>query len=385
MVFSKQGLANLEKSMAGHVDRGIPGVVALVYRRGETHVTVLGRDYERDTIFRIASMSKPITAVAAMILVEEGRLRLDDSLDDLLPELASRKVLRTIESEVCDTVPAKRSITLRDLLTFRFGHGFLMAAQGTYPFQADFAERFGPPGPPRPSETPAPDEWMRRIGSVPLLAQPGDRWFYHLGSEILGVLIARVSGQYLGDFMKERIFDPLGMKDTGFHVPEEKIGRLRQSIGMNFETGEEIVYDEAAGGEWSRPPAFPSGGGGLVSTADDFLAFGQMLLRGGAPILSRPTVELMTTNHLTLAQQAHGEAILQPGRGWGFGMAVVTDRTGYPNVGSFGWDGGLGTSFLADPKEDLIGILLTQKMWTNPVPPAVCADFRTLSYAAIAE
>ncbi len=371
--------------MQAHVERGLPGVVSLVSRGGETHVPVAGQDYGRDTIFRIASMSKPVTAVAAMILVEEGRLRLDDSLDDLLPEMANRRVLRTIESEVTDTIPANRSITLRDLLTFRFGHGFLMAAPGTYPFQADFAERFGSPGPPRPSETPAPDEWMRRIGSVPLLAQPGERWFYHLGSEILGVLIARASGQYLGDFMKERIFDPLGMKDTGFHVPEEKIDRLPKSMGMNFETGKEIVYDESAGGAWSRQPAFPSGGGGLVSTADDYLAFGQMLLKGGAPILSRPTVELMTTNHLTSVQQAGGKDILQPGRGWGFGMAVVTDRTGYPNVGSFGWDGGLGTSFLADPKEDLVGILLTQKMWTNPVPPPVCADFWTLSYSAIAE
>lgn len=384
-MFSKAGLARLEQTMANHVEKGIPGVVALVSRGGETHVSTAGQDYDRDTIFRIASMTKPVTAVAAMILVEEGRLRLDDPLDEVLPELANRKVLRTIGSELSDTVPAERSITLRDLLTFRMGHGFLMAAPGTYPFQADFAERVGPPGPPRPEETPTPDEWMRRLGSVPFLAQAGERWFYHLSSEVLGVLIARVSGKYLGDFMKERIFDPLGMKDTGFHVPESKIGRLPKSMGMNFAKGEEIVYDESAGGGWSRPPAFPSGGGGLVSTADDYLAFGQMLVNGGAPILSRPTVELMTINHLTPEQKAAGQDILQFGRGWGFGMAVVTDRVGYPNIGSFGWDGGLGTSFLADPKEGLIGILLTQKMWTSPTPPPVCTDFWTLTYAAVAE
>jgi CubicO group peptidase (beta-lactamase class C family) len=173
------------------------------------------------------------------------------------------------------------------------------------------------------------------------------------------------------------------MRDTAFSVPEEHIDRLATSYSTDDKTGKVEVYDEGLGGQWSRPPAFPSGGGGLVSTADDYLAFAQMMLRGGKPILSRPTVELMTTDHLTPEQCSGGEMILGADRGWGFGMAIVNRRQGLPSIGTFGWDGGLGTSWASDPKEQLTGILLTQQAWTSPTTPAILNDFWTLAYGAI--
>src|SRR5205823_1078407 len=163
-------------------------------------------------------------------------------------------------------------------------------------------------GPPSPSRMPAPDEWMRRLGSLPLMHQPGERWMYNTGSDVLGVLIARASGQPLETFLRERLFEPLGMKDTGFSVPATTLDRLATSYWTNPSTGALELYDEAAGGQWSRSPAFPSGAGGLVSTIDDYLAFGQMMLNqgkhGSERVLSRPAVETMTTDQLTAEQKA---------------------------------------------------------------------------------
>ena len=386
--FSKPRLGRLHDVMAGHVERGgVPGLVSLVSRRGEVHVDSVG--LSRDTIFRIASMTKPVTAVATLMLIEECKLRLDEPVDRLLPELADRQVLRRIDAAVDDTIPASRPITVRDLLTFRMGHGMLMAAPGTYPVQAAIAARGMSPGPTAPATTPAPDEWMRRLGTLPLLHQPGEQWMYHTGSEVLGVLIARASGRPFETFLRERLFEPLGMKDTGFSVPAAKVARLATSYWTNFETGVAEVYDQPAG-QWSRPPAFPSGGGGLVSTVDDYLTFGRMLLdkgvHGRERILSRHSVETMTTDHLTGAQKAASTFAgdFLENFGWGFGVAVVTRRVDpAAPVGQYGWDGGLGTSFRADPSEDLIGILMTQQAWTSPRPPDVCVDFWTSVYQAI--
>ena len=233
--FSKAGLDRLHRVLSGYVERGdIPGIVALVSRGDEVHVETLGAmaignstPMKRDTIFRIASITKPIAAVAAMILVEECGLRLDESIEPWLPELANRRVLTSISASVDDTAPAKRSITLRDLLTFCMGFGSVMAMPDTYPIQKLIREyHIGGDGPPRPSETPATDEWIKKLGSLPWMAQPGERWMYHVSADVLGVLIARVSGQSLSAFMRERIFEPLGMKDTAFYVPSEKIVRL---------------------------------------------------------------------------------------------------------------------------------------------------------------
>jgi CubicO group peptidase (beta-lactamase class C family) len=390
-------LARLHGVMAGYVERGeVPGLVTLISRHGDVQVDAIGtlaagggEPVRRDTIFRIASLTKPVAAAAAMILVEECKLRLDEPVDRLLPELADRKVLKRLDGPLEDTVPANRPITLRDLLTLRMGLGYVMASPSS-PIQQALKARQILQGPPKPQSWPAPDEWIGRVASLPLMFQPGERWMYDLGLDVLGVLIARAAGQPLETFLRERIFEPLGMKDTGFSVPAEKIGRLATSYEVDSQTGALAVYDEAAGGHWSRPPAFPAAASGLVSTVDDFLAFGQMMLsqgkHGGERILSRPSVETMTTDQLTPEQKAVSGLV--PGyfdsHGWGFGVSVVTRREDVAGpVGKFGWDGGLGTSWYSDPREDMVTLLMTQRAWTSPDPPAVCRDFWTSAYQAI--
>jgi len=383
--------------MAGYVERGeVPGIVTAVSRRGDAHVDAIGTKavgggapVARDTIFRIASMTKPIIAVATLILVEECVLRLDEPVDRLLPELAGRRVLRALDAALDDTVPAQRPITVRDLLTFRMGFGIVMAPPDTYPIQRAMTELLlgqGPPG----ASTPPPDEWLRRLGTLPLMYQPGERWVYHTGSDVLGVLIARAAGQPLEAFLRERIFEPLGMRDTGFSVPAAGLDRLATSYWTNPQTRALDLYDDAKTGQWSRPPAFPSGGGGLVSTVDDYMAFGQMMLNVGrlerTRILSRASIETMTTDQLTPAQKAVSGLINDyfDSHGWGFGVAMVTRRTDVAgSIGSFGWDGGLGTSWRSDPREEMVGILLTQASWTSPNPPNVALDFWTSAYGAI--
>jgi CubicO group peptidase (beta-lactamase class C family) len=239
-------------------------------------------------------------------------------------------------------------------------------------------------GPPKPEVMPAPDEWMKRFGTLPLMHQPGDVWRYHTGSEILGVLVARASGKSLEAFFQERIFEPLGMVDTSFSVPASKLDRLATSYWMGQE-----VYDDPKKSQWGKPPAFAAGGAGLVSTADDFLAFGQMMLDQGAfrggRILSRPTVEAMTTDQLTVEQKAASP--FSPGfwdsLGWGFGMAINTRRdSGSASPGRFGWDGGLGTSWASDPKEGLVGVLLTQRAGFPQMSP-IYQDFWATAYQTI--
>jgi CubicO group peptidase (beta-lactamase class C family) len=275
------------------------------------------------------------------------------------------------------------------LLTLRMGFGYIMAPPDAYRIQQAMAEAGLAPGPDPPSH--APDEWMKRLGGLPLIHQPGEQWLYHSASDILGVLIARAAGQTLDKFLTERLFTPLGMKDTGFSVPATKIDRLPVSYETDFKSGQRVVFDEAKGGRFARPPAFESGGGGLVSTVDDYLAFGTMMLAQGRygreRILSRASVELMTTDHITPAQKAASPQFAPnfwDNRGWGFGLSIMTrrdDLAGTP--GRFGWDGGYGTSAYMDPKEDVIGILLTQRLWEAPVPPAVVTDFWTQVYQAI--
>src|SRR5207248_7835147 len=243
-------------------------------------------------------------------------------------------------------------------------------------------------GPPSPSRMPAPDEWMRRLGRLPLMYQPGERWMYNTGSDVLGVLIVRASGQPLETFLRERLFEPLVMKDTGFSVPTASLDRLATSYWIDSQSGQLVVYDEAKGSQWSRPPAFPSGAGWLVSTIDDYLAFGQMMLNQGKcnnkRILSRLSVELMTTDQLTPEQKAVSGLV--PGffdsQGWGFGVSVVTRRDDITAVpGKYGWDGGMGTSWYSDPREEMVTILMTQCFLAPPNPPNV--SFWTLAYQAI--
>ncbi|MCX7175530.1 MAG: serine hydrolase [Proteobacteria bacterium] len=394
---SKQRLERMRQVLSGYVERKeLPGLVALVSCHDDVHVETLGTmsfeqqaPMRRDAIFRIASLTKPITAVAAMILVEDCKLRLDDSIEPWLPELAQRRVLKSISSQLDDTVPARRAITVRDLLTFRMGFGSVMAMPDTYPIQKSIREyRIGGDGPPLPAQAPGTQEWLQRLGSLPWLAQPGERWMYHVSADVLGILIARVSGQTLGAFMRERIFDPLGMKDTAFHVPAEKIQRLPVSYMFNRQTNTLEVYDDPANSSWHPEPPFESGGGGLVSTIDDYFAFSRMLLnkgrQGDRQILARAAVALMTSDQLSSEQRAGSEIFFGDYRSWGFGMAVDIRRDEiFRMPGRFGWDGGLGTSAYADPAEGMIGILFTQRMMESPEPPKVFTDFWTLAYGAM--
>jgi CubicO group peptidase (beta-lactamase class C family) len=342
---SQARLKRIGVALRQPIERGeLAGLVALAARGDAIHVETLGvQDVEarspmrRDTIFRIASMTKPIIAAAAMILVEEARIGLDESVEYWLPELANRRVLRSIESALDHTAPAARPITLRDLLTFRFGLGAVMAPPGTYPIQTAMAELGVAPGPDQLQFT--PDEFMRRIGELPLIHQPGERWMYHTGIDVLGVLIARVAAMPLDSFLRTRIFVPLGMNDTAFTVPPEKIARLATCY-MRSANGELEIWDAAEDGRYTRAPSFPNA---LVSTLDDYLAFSRMLLnRGrhnGVRILSRPSVALMLSDQLIDAQKAASPFF--PGvwnnKGWGFGGAVVTRRDSiFASPGQYG-------------------------------------------------
>lgn len=396
--FSAARLDQLHDVLAGHVQRGrVPGLVALVSRHGETHVEVIGETafedgapMRRDTIFRIASVTKPIVAAATMMLVEESVLRLDDPVDALLPELANRQVLKRIDGPLDDTVPAIRPITLRDLLTFRLGYGAIFTPPDQSPLAAALIEAGIAAGPMLP--TLSPDEYMACYSEIPLADQPGARWLYNNGFDILGVLIARATGQSLGEVLQARIFDPLGMKDTGFSVSPAKRDRLAAAYWTNFETGEFGVFDGIADSTFARPPAFASGAGGLVSTVDDLFAFAEMMRGtgqyGAARLLSRPSVALMTTDQITPEQKAASRSDFFPGfwdsHGWGFGVAIDTRRENlWSTPGRFGWDGGYGTSWYIDPVEDLIGILLTQRAWDEPGLPSVYVDFWTGAYQAV--
>jgi CubicO group peptidase (beta-lactamase class C family) len=392
---SKSRLARLHDALAAHVSpTGVPGIVALVGRRDETHVVTLGRQslesdvpMQRDTIFRIASMTKPVTAAAAMILVEQCKLRLDEPVDALLPELANRRVLKSLEGPIDDTVPAKRPITLRDLLTFTFGLGAVMVWPPRHPIQKAMADAGVAPNPSPPDVS--ADEFMKRVGSLPLAYQPGERWLYHTGSDVLGVLIARAAGRSLGAFMHDHLFGPLGMRDTGFQVPADKVGRLASNYMTDPKDRTKLTFfDDARDSRWSRPAVFEAGGGGLVSTVDDYLAFQRLLLNKGRHrgerLLSRPSVELMMSDQLTPAQKEGTELFFGNGASWGLGGAVITRRTDlWATPGRYGWDGGYGSSAHLDPAEDMAGILMTTRMMESPQPPRAFTDFWTSAYQAI--
>jgi CubicO group peptidase (beta-lactamase class C family) len=371
---SPSRLTRMRTILARHVERGeVPGLVTLVSRRGETHIETIGAQsiggapIQRDTIFRLDSLTKPLIAAATMILVEECTLRLDDPVERFLPELADRRVLARPDGPLDATVPANRPITVRDLLTFRLGFGIVMAPPDTYPIQqAVSAQQLGSMGPPKPATPHTPDEWLRRFATLPLIHQPGERWLYNTGFYLLGILLARASGQPLETLLRERLFDPLGMKDTAFSVPPAKLDRLAACY-LTDDSGALQLHDDLADSQWGRPPIFPDAAAGLVSTIDDYHAFGQLLLNGGkhgnARILSRPTVETMITDQITPEQKANSPFF--PGfwdnRGWGLGLSIVTRRDEISSSpGRFGWDGGYGTSWYADPREGLSAILLIQ-------------------------
>ncbi len=371
---SQTGLDRLHAAMAARVERKeLPGLITLLARGDDVRVDPIGlRSFDspepmrRETPFRIASLTKPIVAVATLMLIEDGKLSLSDPIDRWLPELANPRVLQHIDSPLDQTVPARRGLTVDDLLTFRMGCGILTEPTYNPPFpivQAAIDEQLqlAEPDPRTPH---APDEWIKRFASLPLMYQPGERWQYNVGSLVLGVLLARVANQPLADLLSERIFEPLGMRTTGFSLPLETTRELPAYYMGNFETHQLERRDASTPEEWSKPPAFPSGAGGLASTADDYLAFARFLLNRGRHqrqrLLQAQSVAMMTSNQLT-PEQMHTSGMLLGGRGWGFGVGVVTEPDAeWPEPGRYGWSGGYGTSWFNDPHRGLVAMLLTQ-------------------------
>ncbi|WP_296596636.1 serine hydrolase [Phenylobacterium sp.] len=368
--FNREMLAGLAPALKGLVDQGLlSGMVTLVWRKGEVvQVDTVGqRDIEaglpmeRDTMFRIASMTKPITTLAALMLVEEGKLKLSDPITKWLPHFKDMSVLTDATGSLDSTVPARREITVEDLMTHRAGLAYGFTSMG--PIAHAHEEKLGSPlGHPH-----SPDEWMTRLGALPLSYQPGERFHYSHATEVLGFLVAAIEGKPLGQVLKERIFDPLGMKDTGFWTPHDKRGRLAKLYQAQPEGGLKDV-------SWSdpeTPSAFEAGGGGLISTADDYLKFARLMLgRGevdGVRLVKPETIDLMTSNRLTEEQRSHAFLGMPYwlSQGFGLGTSMIMDAEkhqwmGAGGEGSFGWPGAFGTWWQADPVNDMILIYLIQ-------------------------
>ncbi|MEU3785156.1 serine hydrolase domain-containing protein [Streptomyces sp900129855] len=374
-------MSTLHRTLRQYVDDGtVPGAVGLVARGDDVEVVTVGAQdadgtapMTRESLFRIASITKPVTAAALLTLVDDGTVGLDAPVAEWLPELAEPMAVRTPSAPVDDLVPAARPITVEDLLSSRPGWGFpsdfsLPAVQALFAVQKD--GRF-------PQAYPDPDTWLTDLARVPLLHQPGEAWLYGTASDLQGILIARASGRSLPEFLAERLFEPLGMKDTAFEVPKEKRDRFTTAYRPDGVGALEV--SDTPDGEWSSVPRFPSGGGGLASTADDWLAFARLLLNageaGGRRILSPTSVSRMTTNHLTAAQRDIG-ALFMEGQGWGYGGQVDVSPVDPWNVpGRYGWVGGTGTTAHIVPQTGTVTILLTQVAMENPTPTPLMRDF----------
>ncbi len=393
--FSADGLKAVTAAMQGAIDKGdAAGVVTLLYRHGTVaQVNAVGWQDEaaktpmrRDTIFRIASMTKPIVSVATLMLMEESKLALTDPVEKFLPELANRKLLADPTAALETATPSPRGITILDLLTHRSG----IVTPDTTPGplvnalkDADTARMIGP------------DEWIKRVGALPLAYEPGTRFNYGNSFDVLGVLIARAAGMTLPDLLEARIFKPLSMRDTGFMVPTDKMPRFATNYRTDPQSGKRVVADQPGDqSRWAKPPASPAGAGGLVSTADDYLAFAKVLLgkgrSGEVRLLSHESVALMTANELTPEQRKvpFSGFDFWGGQGFGLGVSVVDDVArqtrspfGYSSAGSFGWPGAFGTWWQADPKEDMIQIFMVQMSAGDPRSPV--RRFQAASYQAI--
>ncbi|MER8007254.1 serine hydrolase domain-containing protein [Streptomyces sp. NPDC094149] len=372
----------LKAVLRRHVEDGrVPGAVALVARGEDVHVVTVGSvdtdgtaPMARDSIFRIASITKPIAAAAVLMLVEEGVCALESPVEEWLPELSKPTVVRTPSSPVDDVVPAARPITVEDLLSSRTGWGFpsdfsLPAVRSLFTVQRDGRAL---------QDWPDAGTWLGLLAQVPMLYQPGEAWLYGTSSDLQGILVERASGRTLPDFLAERLFAPLGMTDTAFEVPPSKRHRFTSAYAPAPD-GSPHLWD-TPDGEFSRIPRFHSGGGGLVSTADDWLAFARLLVNGGtAPdghrLLTSTSVSRMTTNHLTPAQRDRATLFLE-GQGWGYGGQVdVTPSDPWNVPGRYGWVGGTGTTAHIVPPAGTVAILLTQAGMANPTPTPVMRDF----------
>jgi CubicO group peptidase (beta-lactamase class C family) len=393
---SAEHAARITAGMKSYAEQGdVAGVVTLVQRNGQiVHSDVLGyKDREaqtpmtRDTIFRIYSMTKPITSVAVMMLFEEGKLRLTEPVDRLLPELADAQVLKDPAGPLDQTVPAKGPITIRDLLAHTSGLAY------TFTAGEPLAKALGENGLLGSSSDLGPNEWIQRLGSLPLAYQPGERWHYSLSTDVLGVVVERASGMPFAEFLRTRIFEPLGMKDTAFYVPAAKLDRFATNYARDREQGGKVVvFDHPSKTTYAAPKAFSSGGGGLVSTADDYLRFASMIAHhgelDGVRILSRKGVELMTSNTLTPEERPDapfGARFFAAGRGFGMGVSVLEDVGRSAQMGSKGnngWGGAAGTWYWVDFEEDLAAVMMIQLMGAGQETP-IRSDFETLVYQAL--
>ncbi len=381
---SSEGLARIGPAMQAYVDDGrLAGVMTMVARRGQVvHWEAAGmRDVadddalEPDDIFRIYSMTKPLTSTAVMILVQEGAVALDDPVSKFIPAFAGVTVL----NDAGERVPPARPMTVEHLLTHTSGltYGFFgdSAVDRIYNQSGFFTAAEGL------------DDFARRVAELPLLASPGDRWNYSVSTDILGRVVEVASGRPFDAFLRARIFDPLEMADTSFVVPPEKRDRFTAHYARPAGTLQMI--DSPADGEYTKPPRWLSGGGGLTSTASDYIRFAQMLLQdgelGGVRILEPGTVRMMRSNRLpdALVPIQLG-TFLSPGYGFGLGFAVVVDADASPepdNNGVFRWAGAANTFFWIDPAAELIGMVWTQ---LNPFAAYdLEREFQTLVYEAL--
>ncbi|MGZ3402990.1 MAG: serine hydrolase domain-containing protein [Phenylobacterium sp.] len=384
--FVEAALAQIQPALQGVVDAGdLSGFVTLLWRKGEVaQVLTLGqRDIEaglpmtRDTLFRIASMTKPVTSIAALMLLEEGKLRLEDPIAGWLPEFADMRVLKDATGPVDETYPAPREITVEDLMTHRAGLAYAFTSIG--PIGQLYEDTLGPPL----GGVMTPDEWLKRLGSLPLSYPPGERFHYSHATEVLGYLVARIEGKPLGQVLKDRIFTPLGMSDTDFWCPPEKRGRMAKLYRAN--PGSDKLQDVSFP-HFDSQPALEPGGGGLISTADDYLKFARMMLgKGevdGVRLVKASTIEMMCENRLTEAQRQIPFMGIPfwLGQGFGLGVSVITDPEkqawmGAGSKGAFGWPGAFGTWWQADPTEDIVMIYLIQN--SMPLGPEAAAELAT--------
>ncbi|HET9091547.1 MAG TPA: serine hydrolase domain-containing protein [Acidimicrobiales bacterium] len=383
-LLSEEGIARFGEVARSHVADGeVPGLVALVARGAEVHVEALGSlsvggpPVRRNSLFRIASTTKVVTGIATMAVVGRGLVGLDEPVARILPEPAGPRVLRRMDGALDETEPARRPVTVRQLANFTFGFGAcaeMWSSPGPWPVvRAAEDLHLATLGPPAPGDQPDPDSWMEALGSLPLLAEPGERWLYNTGASVLGVLLARATATPFDEMLAEWVFEPLGMRDTAFYARDP--ARLPTAYGRGPDGLQ--VFDPPEG-QWSRPPAFPDGAAGLVSTADDLLGLGRTLLAGGAPLLRPEAVAEMTRDQLS-AEQREGARVFLAGRTWGLCVSIVTDG---PRAGSIGWDGGLGTSFLVDPALGLVVVVLTQRLFDTPQAPQVHVDLQRAAFGA---
>jgi CubicO group peptidase (beta-lactamase class C family) len=382
--FNGEAIAKIAPMLQPIVDSGdLSGFVTLLFRHGEiAQVNTIGqRDVtkklpmERDTLFRIASMTKPVTSIAALMLMEEGKFKLDDPITKFAPEFKTMRVLKDAQGPLDQTVPAEREITFDDIFTHRSGLAYGFSSLG--PIAHEYGRVLGDVL----NNEMSSDAWMKALASMPLLYQPGERFHYSHSTDVLGFLVGRIAGMPFRDFLIERLFKPLGMSDTDFYIPAAK--RERAAVVYRLNEAENRL-DTVPFKQYDAPPAFCGGGGGLISTADDYLKFARMMLNkgelDGKRYVKADTVRLMCTNRLTPAQRAIpflGSLPMWDGMGFGLGVSVIDapEKLGFfgmGGVGSFGWPGAFGTWWQADPVNDLIMIYLIQN--SMPLEPGAIAN-----------